>query len=184
MGRMETAVQSSLPHLTNCRLPVSPLCNLRVHQTHLVCRGSRYHYQWVSTAYIRALLYDTRWLTRHIAQIQPRPVIKFQCCPFHFKLCSRSFNRDWLIGNATSNTTIPTSNLTNSSTFSGHSSAGGYTYQTDVLYVSGLLSNTSEGINHFQSVADDGDNAIDGLVAVMTVKITQQPQRTASASSS
>jgi len=95
-----------------------------------------------------------------------------------------NLGRDWLIGNATSNTTIPTSNLTNSSTFSGHSSASGYTYQTDVLYVSGLLSNTSDGINHFQSVANDDNNAIDGLVAVMTVKITQQPQRTASASSS
>ena len=91
---------------------------------------------------------------------------------------------DWLVGNATSNTTIPTSNLTNSSTYSGQSSANGYTYQTDVIYVSGLLSNTSDGINHYQTVATDGNNAIDGLVAVLTVKITQQPQQSASSSSS
>ncbi|KAH8113518.1 hypothetical protein DFH11DRAFT_1599133 [Phellopilus nigrolimitatus] len=90
--------------------------------------------------------------------------------------------RDWLVGNATSNTTIPTSNLTNSSTFSGSASAEGYTYQTSVQYVPGLLPNTSNGINHFQSVGV-GQNAVDGLVAVLTVKISQAPENAAESSS-
>jgi len=91
--------------------------------------------------------------------------------------------RDWFIGNATGNQTIPTSNLTNSSTYTGQASASGYTYQTNVLYVSGFLPNTSSGINHFLTVGD-GQNAVDGLVALMTVTITQKPSATTSASSS
>ncbi|EJC98979.1 uncharacterized protein FOMMEDRAFT_23338 [Fomitiporia mediterranea MF3/22] len=89
-----------------------------------------------------------------------------------------NLGRDWLIGNAT-NAFIPTSNLTNSSTYTGSTSANGYMYQTSVQYVSGLLSNTSDGINHFQSMTT---NAVDGLVAVMTVHITQAPQQATSSS--
>ncbi|KAI6151426.1 hypothetical protein EDD17DRAFT_1765650 [Pisolithus thermaeus] len=85
--------------------------------------------------------------------------------------------RDWLVGNATSQSSIiPTQKLTNTSTYSGQTSFGGYTYQTSVNYISGLLQNTSQGINHYQSVAVNGSNAIDGLVAVMTVKILSQPE--------
>jgi len=84
--------------------------------------------------------------------------------------------RDWMIGNATAQSSIiPTTSLTNTSTYSGQTSYGGYTYHTSVSYVSGLLQNTSVGINHYQSVAENGSNAIDGLVAVMTTKITSQP---------
>ena len=90
-----------------------------------------------------------------------------------------NLGRDWLVGNATGNISIPTSNLTNSSTYSGSTSANGYTYQTDVQYVSGLLGNTSEGINHFQSFTT---NAVDGLVAVLTVHITQAPREASSSS--
>ncbi|KIJ17566.1 hypothetical protein PAXINDRAFT_167571 [Paxillus involutus ATCC 200175] len=87
-----------------------------------------------------------------------------------------NLGRDWFIGNATSQSTlIPTENLTNASTYSGQTSFNGYTYQTSVNYISGLLQNTSTGINHFQSVAVNGSNAIDGLVAVMTVKIVTEP---------
>ncbi|KAI5123152.1 hypothetical protein M0805_000855 [Coniferiporia weirii] len=93
-----------------------------------------------------------------------------------------NLGRDWLVGNATGGINIPTSNLTNSSTYSGQVSFGGYTYQTDVQYVSGLLQNTSNGINHYLTVGD-GQNAVDGLVAVLTVKITEAPQ-SATASSS
>ncbi|KAF9240218.1 hypothetical protein BU15DRAFT_61551 [Melanogaster broomeanus] len=94
-----------------------------------------------------------------------------------------NLGRDWLIGNATTQSTIiPTANLTNTSTYSGQTSFNGYTYQTSVNYVSGLLQNTSTGINHFQTVGVDGSNAIDGLVAVMTVKIVTQPTTTASSS--
>ncbi|KAI6030426.1 hypothetical protein F5J12DRAFT_800289 [Pisolithus orientalis] len=85
--------------------------------------------------------------------------------------------RDWLIGNATSQSSvIPTEKLTNTSTYSGQTSFGGYTYQTSVNYISGLLQNTSQGINHYQSVAVNGSNAIDGLVAVMTVKVLSKPE--------
>jgi len=89
--------------------------------------------------------------------------------------------RDWLVGNATSNQTIPTSNLTNSSIYSGQSSFGNYTYQTSVLYVSGILPNTSDGINHFLTVGD-GQNAVDGLVAIMTVSIVTKPVSAAASS--
>jgi hypothetical protein len=90
--------------------------------------------------------------------------------------------RDWLVGNATAQSSIlPTSELTNASTYSGETSFNGYTYLTSVTYVSGLLQNTSVDINHAQTVAVNGTNAIDGLVAVMTVKITTQPSTTSSA---
>ena len=83
---------------------------------------------------------------------------------------------DWLIGNATSQSTvIPTSNLTNGTTYSGQTTYGGYVYQTDVQYVSGYLSNTSIGINHNLSVGATGTNAADGLVALMNVKILTNP---------
>ena len=85
------------------------------------------------------------------------------------------FISDWLVGNATSQSSlVPTANLTNQSTYSGSASFGGYTYLTSVQYISGLLQNTSDGINHYQSVPEDGQPAIDGLVAVLTVKITER----------
>lgn len=83
--------------------------------------------------------------------------------------------RDEVVGNVTG-TMIPLQSVTNQSTFSGQSSFGNYTYQTDVTYVSGLLNDTSEGINHYITVAPEGKNAIDGLVAVLTVKIVSRPQ--------
>ncbi|KAF8120622.1 hypothetical protein EV363DRAFT_1279190 [Boletus edulis] len=93
-----------------------------------------------------------------------------------------NLGRDWMIGNATTQSSIlPTSKLTNSSTYSGSTSFNGYTYHTTVNYVSGLLQNSSVGINHFQTVAVNDTSAIDGLVAVMTVKITSKPSTTSSA---
>ncbi|KAH0826186.1 hypothetical protein J3R83DRAFT_5618 [Lanmaoa asiatica] len=90
-----------------------------------------------------------------------------------------NLGRDWLIGNATAQSSIiPTSTVTNASTYSGQTSFNGYTYKTTVNYVSGLLQNTSDGINHYQTVAVNGANAVDGLVAVMTVNITSQPSTT------
>ncbi|KAG6331347.1 hypothetical protein ID866_7743 [Astraeus odoratus] len=89
--------------------------------------------------------------------------------------------RDWLVGNATAQSVvISTAALTNTSTFSGQTSYGGYTYQTTVDYVSGLLQNSSDGINHAYTVAYNGSNAIDGLVAIMTVKLLTKPQSVAS----
>jgi len=80
--------------------------------------------------------------------------------------------RDWLIGNATAQSSvIQTATVTNSSTFSGQTSYGGFVYQTSVQYVSGYLTNTSNGINHYLSVGANGTNAADGLVALMSVNI-------------
>ena len=84
-----------------------------------------------------------------------------------------------MIGNVTNQTSlIDTATVSNTSTFSGRTTYGNYTYQTDVSYVSGLLQNTSNGINHYLTVGVNGSNAIDGLVAVMQVKIVQRPSAT------
>lgn len=83
--------------------------------------------------------------------------------------------RDYLVGNLTG-ITVPTANVTNTTTYSGSVTYANYTYQTDVAYVSGLLNDSSDGINHYITVEENGQPAIDGLVAVLTVKITAQPQ--------
>lgn len=84
--------------------------------------------------------------------------------------------RDYIVGNIT-NSAIPTLNLTNTSTFAGTTSYGGYTYHTDVKYVSGLMPNSSVGINHNLTVMIEGvTNAVDGLVAVFEVKIQERPE--------
>ncbi|KAF8491163.1 hypothetical protein F5888DRAFT_1795859 [Russula emetica] len=95
------------------------------------------------------------------------------------------FNGDWLIGNATTQSSlIPTATLTNGTTYSGQTSNGGYVYETNVQYVSGYLSNTSNGINHYLSVGANGTNAVDGLVALMNVKILTNPVSGSSKTSS
>ncbi|KAH7913934.1 hypothetical protein BJ138DRAFT_1110963 [Hygrophoropsis aurantiaca] len=86
--------------------------------------------------------------------------------------------------NSSTTTTTPSSylaapyssSLSSTLTYSGSTSFNNYTYHTTAQYVSGLLSNTSVGINHYQTVPVDGGNAIDGLVVVLTVKITGKPQ--------
>ena len=83
---------------------------------------------------------------------------------------------DYLIGNVTAQSSlIPTANLTNGTTYSGQTSYGGYVYQNSVQYVSGYLTNGSSGINHYLSVGANGTNAVDGLVALLTVKILSSP---------
>lgn len=83
---------------------------------------------------------------------------------------------DWFIGNATAQgTLINSTTLTNTSTFSGSTQYGGYTYQNTIQYISGLLPNTSEGINHNITVGVNGASACDGLVALIDVKITSKP---------
>ncbi|WWC89484.1 uncharacterized protein L201_004408 [Kwoniella dendrophila CBS 6074] len=91
-----------------------------------------------------------------------------------------NIGRDQLIGNLTGQS-IDTSKLTNTSTFSGSGSYMNYTYQTDVKYVPGLLKNSSDDINHYITVEENGQPAIDGLVAVLTVKITDQPKSSSGA---
>ncbi|KAI5833321.1 hypothetical protein K523DRAFT_120801 [Schizophyllum commune Tattone D] len=94
----------------------------------------------------------------------------------HHDIVPNGYNigRDEIVGNITGSA-IPTLNLTDSSTYSGNTSYGGYTYSTDIRYVSGLLSNTSDGINHYSTVEENGRPAIDGLVAVLTVHILERP---------
>ncbi|KAF9533197.1 hypothetical protein CPB83DRAFT_942859 [Crepidotus variabilis] len=87
-----------------------------------------------------------------------------------------SLGRDWLVGNIT-NTTIPTANLTNGMNFSANSWSGGYEYQSDVRYITGLLDNTNDAINHNITVSGPGFNASDGFVAVIEVKLITKPPK-------
>ncbi|CDO69054.1 hypothetical protein BN946_scf184992.g3 [Trametes cinnabarina] len=92
-----------------------------------------------------------------------------------------NLGRDWLIGNATAQTSlIPTGNITNGTTYSGQTSFGGWTYKTDVIYLSGILSNSSQGVNHNVSVGNTNTLPVDGYVAVMTISIVSQPQQATS----
>lgn len=60
-----------------------------------------------------------------------------------------NLGRDHMVGNLTDqDNVIPTLNLTNMSSYSGSSSWANYTYETSVKYISGLLQNSSEGVNH------------------------------------
>ncbi|KAI0821960.1 hypothetical protein BC628DRAFT_1422131 [Trametes gibbosa] len=87
-----------------------------------------------------------------------------------------NLGRDWLVGNATAQTSlIPTGNVTNGTTYSGQTSFGGFTYKTDALYLSGILSNSSAGVNHDQTVGNADTLPVDGLVAVLTVSIVSRP---------
>ncbi|KAJ8457320.1 hypothetical protein ONZ51_g11606 [Trametes cubensis] len=87
-----------------------------------------------------------------------------------------NLGRDWLVGNATAQTSlIPTANITNGTTYSGQTSFGGYTYKTNVVYLSGILSNSSAGVNHDQSVGNKNTLAVDGYVAVMTISVVSKP---------
>ncbi|VDC05539.1 unnamed protein product [Peniophora sp. CBMAI 1063] len=96
-----------------------------------------------------------------------------------------NLGRDWLIGNATAQSSlIPTAELTNGASYSGQTTASNYTYSTTVQYISGLASNTSDGINHADTVSVNGAPANDGLVAVMTVKILSKPNVDASSAGS
>ncbi|KAH9931660.1 uncharacterized protein BXZ73DRAFT_101570 [Epithele typhae] len=84
--------------------------------------------------------------------------------------------RDWLVGNATAQSSvIPTLNLTNGTTYAGSISYNNYTYYTEAIYLSGILQNSSNGVNHAFSVGTDSMSPVDGLVAVLTVKITATP---------
>lgn len=87
--------------------------------------------------------------------------------------------RDFLVGNVTGmEWPLDTRNVTNATTFEGSTKFRNYTYHTAVRYESGLLKNSSEDINHYITVEDDGYPAIDGLVAVLTVRITDRPENT------
>ncbi|EIW59158.1 uncharacterized protein TRAVEDRAFT_28476 [Trametes versicolor FP-101664 SS1] len=93
-----------------------------------------------------------------------------------------NLGRDWLVGNATAQSSlIPTGNVTNGTTYSGQTSFGGYTYKTDALYLSGIASNSTDGVNHEGSVGNANTLAVDGLVAVLTVSIVSKPASTSGA---
>jgi len=89
-------------------------------------------------------------------------------------LCLYLYTSDWLVGNITQSI-LSTLNITDGTTYVGSTSSNGYTYETNIRYTSGLLSNTSVGINHNITVPADGRNAVDGLVAVLDVRISQSP---------
>lgn len=101
--------------------------------------------------------------------------------------------RDLLVGNATQTSTpYPNNFQAIETSFTGPLNADGgsgdiqvvpdsrfvgrtkhhtYTYETTVEYVSGLLGATNVGVNHNDTVPVDGQPAMDGLVAVLTVRI-------------
>lgn len=108
--------------------------------------------------------------------------------------------RDWLVGNATQFTWpypnplqfYPASPLPHGASMdasdgtgviaevpngqvTGRTSANGYTYQTIATYVTGLLGNTSIGVNHNLTVPENGLQAMDGMVAVLVVSILSEP---------
>jgi len=83
--------------------------------------------------------------------------------------------RDWLVGNIT-HSPISTPDVTNTTTFVGTTSWADYTYESNIKYISNLLPNTSYAINHNWTVSAPGINAVDGLVAVIDVKITSRPR--------
>ncbi|KAG8926093.1 hypothetical protein FRC00_003264 [Tulasnella sp. 408] len=96
-----------------------------------------------------------------------------------------NLGRDWLVGNATNNafanpnplatqasTTASGPAVIPSASYTGSTTANGWTYQTTATYVTGLLQATSVGINHNITVEEDGRPAVDGLVALLTVSIT------------
>ncbi|KAJ7250060.1 hypothetical protein B0H12DRAFT_1019418 [Mycena haematopus] len=85
-----------------------------------------------------------------------------------------NLGRDWLIGNITGSP-INSSAVTNTTTFSGTTSSAGFTYASTISYVSGLLANSSAGVNHADTVGVNGQTAVDGLVAVVTISITAKP---------
>ncbi|KAG9096262.1 hypothetical protein FRC06_008861 [Ceratobasidium sp. 370] len=60
-------------------------------------------------------------------------------------------------------------------TYTGQTHYGDYVYETTATYVSGLLSNSSEGVNHPITVEQNGRPAQDGLVAVLEVRIVSRP---------
>ncbi|PFH51248.1 hypothetical protein AMATHDRAFT_3242 [Amanita thiersii Skay4041] len=94
-----------------------------------------------------------------------------------------NLGRDYLIGNITKSS-VPTLSLVNTTSYTGTTSWNGYTYQSHIKYTPNLLQNTSVGINHNLSVGVNGLNAVDGLVAVIHIAITQKPETRNSAFSS
>ncbi|KIM40952.1 hypothetical protein M413DRAFT_445725 [Hebeloma cylindrosporum] len=90
-----------------------------------------------------------------------------------------NLGRDWLVGNITKNF-VQTPNVTNSTTFTGTTTWASYTYETNITYVPNLLQNTNDAINHNITVGAT-TNSVDGLVAVLEVKITGTPPKSISA---
>ncbi|KAI0789660.1 hypothetical protein C8Q75DRAFT_146840 [Abortiporus biennis] len=110
-----------------------------------------------------------------------KPIKQFHDIVVNGYNLGRVVYRDWLVGNATNmSSIIDTSSLTNTTTFTGQTTFANFTYQTEAAYTSGLLSATSDGVNHFDSVPPNSSvPAIDGLVAVLTVKIVSRPTTSA-----
>ncbi|KAG8941269.1 hypothetical protein FRC04_004631 [Tulasnella sp. 424] len=107
-----------------------------------------------------------------------------------------NLGRDWLVGNAThsnfanpnplstqASATSSGPSIIPSASYTGSTSANGWTYQTTATYVTGLLQATSVGINHNTTVQEDGRPAVDGLVALLTVSITARNETTSTSGS-
>jgi len=88
-----------------------------------------------------------------------------------------NLGRDYIVGNITGVNPPPSQTWpTNTTTYTGQTSFEGWVYDVDVKYVA-LAPNTSDGVNHEATVAVNGRGAMDGLVAVLTVKVHTAPAK-------
>lgn len=86
-----------------------------------------------------------------------------------------NLGRDYIVGNITGVNPPPSQTWpTNTTTYTGQTSFEGWVYDVDVKYIA-LASNTSDGVNHQGTVAVNGRAAMDGLVAVLTIKVHTAP---------
>lgn len=101
-----------------------------------------------------------------------------------------NLGRDYLVGNATQRAFMDPNDfstyalkeadysspvvvpLSQSYNLKGVTRASGYTYTTTAEYWTGLLGITSTGVNHNETVREGRREALDGLVAVLTVNVT------------
>ena len=83
--------------------------------------------------------------------------------------------RDLIAGVAT-NTNLYDNGVTNNTISKGTTDFNGWYYMNTVSYISGLLLNSSKGINQFDTVVEnENDTAIDGLVALFDVQVLDRP---------
>ena len=95
-----------------------------------------------------------------------------------------NLGRDWIAGNATSKEiTNATSSIHQTGQTVGYWTQNGdsatnvsFTYQTELTYLSGLITNDSSLVNHNDQVGVNGNPPQDGLVAHFKVSIKEGNQ--------
>lgn len=81
-----------------------------------------------------------------------------------------------MIAGVATNTNLYDNGVTNNTISKGTTDFNGWYYMNTVSYISGLLLNSSKGINQFDTVVEnENDTAIDGLVALFDVQVLDRP---------